>query len=97
MTAPIGPAANAPITPPTTNPAGSCGGRVFGSSANAAALKPINPTVHTHLEYLEYLVLMTNSSLLATRGGDRRPMGGITAPHSGGQRMESWQIMARLR
>src|SRR3984957_6817054 len=73
-TAPIGPAANAPITPPTTNPAGSCGGRVFGSSAKAAALTPINPIVHTHLEYLEYLVLMTNSSLLAIRGDDRRPM-----------------------
>jgi hypothetical protein len=53
--------------------------------------------VHTHLEYLEYLVLMTNSSLLATRGGDRRPMGAITAPHSGGQGMGPWQIMATLR
>jgi hypothetical protein len=58
---------------------------------------PINPIVHTHLEYLEYLVLMTNSSLLAIRGGDRRPMGAITARHSGGQRTESWQIMATLR
>jgi hypothetical protein len=37
-------------------------------------LRPINPIVHTHLEYLEYLLLMTNSSLLAIRGDDRRPM-----------------------
>src|ERR1700729_3050163 len=92
-TAPIGPAANAPITPPTTNPAGSCGGRVFGSSANAAVLMPINPIVHTHLEYLEYL-LMTDSSILAIRGDDRRPMEAIRGPHSGDQRMESWQNMA---
>jgi hypothetical protein len=58
---------------------------------------PINPIVHIHLEYLEYLVLMTNSSLLAIRGGDRRPMATIKVPLSGGQRMESWQIMATLR
>jgi len=60
-------------------------------------LRPNNPIVHTHLEYLEYLVLMTNSSLLAIRGGDRSPMGAITAPHSGTQTMESWQIMATPR
>src|SRR5580698_1164803 len=59
-TAPIGPAANPPMTAPVMNPAGSCGGRGLGSSARAAALMPIKPIVQTTLEYL---VLMTNSSL----------------------------------
>jgi len=40
---------------------------------------------------------MTNSSLLAIRGDDRRLMGAITAPHWGEVRVESWQIMAKPR
>src|SRR5580658_1410310 len=98
-TAPIGPAANAPITPPATNPTGSCGGRGFGSSAKAAVLRPINPIVHTHLECLEYL-LMTNSSLLACRGGDRRPMqplGPRIRAVSGWSRGKSWRGRDELR
>jgi hypothetical protein len=49
------------------------------------------------LEYLEYRVLMTVSSLLALRGGDRRPMEAITGRHSGDQGLGSWQIMATRR
>src|SRR5882724_8434241 len=91
-TAPIGPAAKAPITAPDTNPTGSWGGRVLGSPAKATALTPIRPIVQTNLEYL---VLMTTSSLLASRGDDRRLMGAITAPHWDDLRVESWQIMAK--
>jgi hypothetical protein len=76
------------------NPAGSCGGRVLGSPAKAAVLRPINPIVQTNLEYL---VLMTNSSLLAIRGDDRRLMGDITSPHSGEDELKWWQIMANPR
>jgi hypothetical protein len=66
----------------------------LGSPAKAAALTPIKPIVQTNFEYL---VLMTNSSLLAIRGDDRRPMGTITAPDSGELRVQSWQIMAKPR
>jgi hypothetical protein len=49
------------------------------------------------LEYLEYCVLMTDSSLLANRDGDRRLMGAITGLHSGNQRRQLWQMMALRR